>query len=195
MSLARLLRLPALPARCASSWVSDSSRRLAPSSLPPASPAPAASPLCVACALLVAAAGFGCAAPMPAKLADGTGRLAPCPASPNCVSSEARDARHAIAALAIRGDVDACWSGLVARLEATPRVELVRREDDYLHAVFTSRLMRYRDDVEFALDRTARLIRVRSASRIGYGDMGANRARIEAIRRALADAGLVEPAP
>lgn len=144
-------------------------------------------------AALVGSLVVGCAAPMPAALADGRARLAPCPASPNCVSSEAGDERHAIAALAVRGDVEASWSALVAHLEGLPRVELVRREDDYLHAVFTTRVMRYRDDVEFALDRGSHRIRVRSASRIGYGDMGANRARIEAIRRALAEQGLVEP--
>ncbi|MEZ4332014.1 MAG: DUF1499 domain-containing protein [Myxococcota bacterium] len=146
------------------------------------------------CVLLVVAAGLGCAGSMPDALADGTVRFDPCPASPNCVSSDADDARHAIAPLAIRGDVDVCWSRLVAWLEAQPRVEIVRREEDYLQAVFTTRLMRYRDDVEFALDRTAHRIRVRSASRIGYGDMGANRARIESIRRVLAAEGLVEPA-
>lgn len=148
----------------------------------------------VACAWMIAAAGFGCAASMPEALAEGTVRFDPCPASPNCVSSYADDARHAIAPLAIRGDVDVCWSRLVAWLEAQPRVEIVLREEDYLQAVFTTRLMRYRDDVELGLDRTARRIHVRSASRIGYGDMGANRTRIESIRRALAAEGLVEPA-
>jgi uncharacterized protein (DUF1499 family) len=40
-------------------------------------------------------------------------------------------------------------------------------------------------------------IAVRSASRVGYGDMGANRARIEGIRSRLAERGFVradEPA-
>ncbi|MFO0689376.1 MAG: DUF1499 domain-containing protein [Myxococcota bacterium] len=142
-----------------------------------------------ACLLLA-----GCGGRMPRALADGTARLAPCPASPNCVSSEATDEIHAIAPLRIRGDAAAAWQGLADHLAKLPRVEVVKTDGDYLHAVFTTRLMRYQDDVELALDRAAGTIRVRSASRVGYGDMGANRARVEAIRAALAAQGLVEPA-
>ena len=58
-------------------------------------------------------------------------------------------------------------------------------EDGYLYAEFTSRLMRYVDDVEFLEDSTAGVIHVRSASRLGYTDLGANRKRIENIRGLL----------
>jgi uncharacterized protein (DUF1499 family) len=141
---------------------------------------------------------------MPAELAEGRGRLAPCPASPNCVHSEAPDALHRIDAFRLRADVDpaAAWQAVVdlfeGDLDARPAgregVEIARSEADYLYAVFTTPVMRYRDDVELALDRNARVIRVRSASRVGYGDMGANRDRLESIRKQLADRGLVEPA-
>ena len=136
---------------------------------------------------------FGCGGRMPGALADGSGRLAPCPASPNCVSSEASDEAHAIAAYRIRGGSDGAWRALVDHLRSLERVEIVTAESDYLHVVFTSALMRYRDDVEFRLDAGEGVIRLRSASRVGYGDMGANRERIESIRAALAQAGVVEP--
>ncbi|MBK7949545.1 MAG: DUF1499 domain-containing protein [Deltaproteobacteria bacterium] len=132
---------------------------------------------------------------MPRAIADGSGRLAPCPASPNCVSSEATDEAHAIAPFRIRGDADAAWKALAAHLASLPRVEVVTAESGYLHTVFTTRIMRYRDDVELALDSDAGTIRVRSASRVGHGDMGVNRARVEAIRSSLAEQGLVEPEP
>ncbi len=135
----------------------------------------------------------GCGGRMPKALADGSGRLAPCPSSPNCVSSDATDALHSIAAYRIRGDVETAWKGLVSHLAGLPRVEVVRNEGGYLQAVFTTRLMRFRDDVEFQLDERAGVIRVRSASRIGHGDMGVNRERIESIRAALAERGFVEP--
>lgn len=147
--------------------------------------------------LLVLVAGSvvssGCGGRMPVVLADGSGRLAPCPASPNCVSSEATDALHAIPAYRIRGARSACWKALEAHLRELPRVEIVTSEDGYLHAVFTTRLMRYRDDVEFLLDTQAGVIRVRSASRVGYGDMGANRERLESIRAVLVERGFVDP--
>lgn len=135
----------------------------------------------------------GCGGRMPKALADGGGRLAPCPSSPNCVSSEASDEAHSIAAYRIRGEPDSAWQALADHLRSRERVELVTDEDDYLHAVFTSALMRYRDDVEFRLDRAEGVIRLRSASRVGYGDMGANRDRIEALRAALVQVGVVEP--
>ena len=85
----------------------------------------------------------------------------------------------------------AAWEALEAELVARERVVIVTSEDDYLHAVFTTKLMRYRDDVEFLLRPEQREIAVRSASRVGYGDMGANRARIESIRAALSERGVV----
>lgn len=135
----------------------------------------------------------GCGGRMPAALADGSARLAPCPESPNCVSSEASDALHAIDAYRIRGEAEVAWKALDAQLRSLPGVEIVTASPDYVHAVFTTRLMRYRDDVEFGLDAASGRIRVRSASRVGYGDMGANRDRIESMRAALAERGVVEP--
>ena len=55
----------------------------------------------------------------------------------------------------------------------------------YIHAVYTTPIMRYRDDVEFLLRTNENEIAIRSASRVGYSDMGLNRDRIEAIRTAL----------
>ena len=44
---------------------------------------------------------------------------------------------------------------------------------------------RFVDDLEFYLDRLEKKIHVRSASRVGKYDFGANRRRVEAIRRAF----------
>ena len=54
-----------------------------------------------------------------------------------------------------------------------------------MYVEFTSRLMRYVDDVEFLYDSASNQTHVRSASRLGYSDLGANRKRIEAIRAQL----------
>ena len=149
--------------------------------------------------VLVALGLMGCGGRMPDDLGAEQGRLRDCPSSPNCVSSTAlaTDEVHAIAALRVadRVEIEAAWAALVEELESRPRVELVTREPGYLHAVFTTRLMRYRDDVEFLREDRARQIAVRSASRVGYGDMGANRSRIESLRTALAGRGLVEGVP
>jgi uncharacterized protein (DUF1499 family) len=55
-------------------------------------------------------------------------------------------------------------------------------QERYIHAEFTSFLFRFVDDVEFLLDDGSKTIHVRSASRVGYSDLGVNRRRVEAIR-------------
>jgi len=128
--------------------------------------------------------------PQPTTEADRVTELAECPASPNCVSS-AEDAgkSHYIAPIRIQGDPDAAWRALRDLLAADGRIEIVSAGDRYLHAVATTRILRFKDDVEFLLDRDAGEIAMRSASRIGYSDLGKNRRRMEAIRRAMAEAG------
>lgn len=102
--------------------------------------------------------------------------MAPCPASPNCVSSTATD-DHAIAPLAARPEAIAELAAIVRSL---PRTEIVVERPDYLRATFTSALFRFVDDVEFRVE--GDLVQLRSASRVGQGDLGVNRARIEQIR-------------
>jgi uncharacterized protein (DUF1499 family) len=137
----------------------------------------------------------GCGGRMPDDLGVRGGAFQPCPETPNCVSSFATDAKHRIAAFEIMGSPELAWQALEAELESRPRVELEKRRGGYLHAVFTSRLMRYRDDAEFHLNAEGDEIGIRSASRVGYSDMGVNRNRIESIRAALARRGVVRAAP
>ena len=115
------------------------------------------------------------------------GRLLDCPPTPNCVCSqaEASDERHAVAPLAFEGEPEAAFERLLALAVEEDAAELVAREGDWAHLVYRTRLLRFADDVEFLLDRGARVIHVRSASRVGHSDLGANRARVESLRRRL----------
>lgn len=125
----------------------------------------------------------------PTDLGARDGRLKPPSDTPNSVSSQAdlypnhpQRAYAAIAPLAYAGDADEALRRLAAVLLATPRCKLVTQHPDYLYAQCSTALLRFTDDVEFWLDRSAHLIQVRSASRLGQGDLGANRARVETIR-------------
>ncbi len=71
---------------------------------------------------------------------------------------------------------------LKAAVQSLPRTKLVEEDESYLHYEFTSQLMRFVDDVEFLFDDETKTIHFRSASRIGYGDWGANRTRMEQVR-------------
>jgi uncharacterized protein (DUF1499 family) len=118
-----------------------------------------------------------------------TKRLAPCPKSPNCVSSLAPDDAHRVDPIAFSGDPAAALAKLRAVIEAMPRTAITRQDEDSLHAEFTSWLLRFVDDVDAVVDPDAGVIHVRSASRVGYSDLGVNRKRVEAIRAAYMSAG------
>jgi uncharacterized protein (DUF1499 family) len=116
------------------------------------------------------------------------GRLAPCPGVPNCVCSFDTKARG-IVPLSYEGSPEEALARLQAVLGAWPRTRVVTVADGYVHAECRSLLFRFVDDVEFLLDRAARAIHVRSASRAGGWDLGVNRRRVEGIRRAFAASG------
>jgi uncharacterized protein (DUF1499 family) len=121
----------------------------------------------------------------PANLGVAEGKFAPCPSTPNCVSSQSQDPAHAIAPLRYATAPEVAFDTLKATLQGQPRVSLLTATPDYMRAEFTSSIMGFVDDVEFYLDRDADRIQVRSASRLGESDLGVNRKRIEAIRATL----------
>ncbi|NUN66242.1 DUF1499 domain-containing protein [Pseudanabaena biceps] len=114
------------------------------------------------------------------------GKLLSCPDSPNCVSSQDRDAEHQIAPLAFTGDPAQALENLKAVVTSMPRAKIISAEGNYIYAEFTSAFMGYVDDVEFYLNADKGIIEVRSASRLGKSDLGVNRDRIESIRSKFA---------
>lgn len=113
------------------------------------------------------------------------GRLQPCPSSPNCVSSQAAEPEHRIPPIALSGEPERAWRQLCELVESMPRARVVERRADYLRAEVESPLLRFVDDLELSLDPCAGLVHLRSASRVGHSDLGANRRRVEALRRAF----------
>ncbi len=123
-----------------------------------------------------------------AKVGLENGRLRDCPNSPNCVCSQTKSETHFIAPLKFSvGSIEAC--GIIKdHVLEFPRVELIQQDGNYFHFVFTSGLFKFKDDVEILVDDQEKLVHFRSASRIGYGDLGANRKRVENLKRSLAKA-------
>jgi uncharacterized protein (DUF1499 family) len=117
--------------------------------------------------------------------------LAGCPDRPNCVSSQSQDAKHAIAPLRLEGDLTTGWDTIRGVVGSLPRCTFVKATDRYLHAECRSWLFRFIDDLELQLDPVTGVIAIRSASRVGYSDLGVNRRRIEALRKKLKDQGVI----
>lgn len=124
----------------------------------------------------------------PATLAGAGGQLAACPPRPSCVYSGAGEARHRIAPIRVEGDPDDVWREVATALLQMPHLERMSAEGDYMHAVFVSPIVRYRDDLELKL-RSDGEIAVRSASRFGYYDFDVNRERVERLRARVRQAG------
>jgi uncharacterized protein (DUF1499 family) len=112
-------------------------------------------------------------------------RLRPCPTSPNCVSSLSNDEKHYIKPFVYRKSLENARKKLIDILENSRGVRLVSVEKHYLHAEFRSLIFRFVDDVEFYFPTDQAIIHVKSASRSGYYDFGANRRRAERLRSAF----------
>ena len=116
------------------------------------------------------------------KVKDGKSSLADCPDTPNCQCSEASRQSQRVARLAISQNPANSIATLASIIEGMPGMTIVQSDEKYLYATATTRIMQYVDDIEFLLDEDTKSIQVRSASRLGRSDFGANAKRIDAIR-------------
>lgn len=124
----------------------------------------------------------------PAGLGATAGRLAACPAKPNCVSSQAPEDSQRIAPFTVADAASEAMTRLAQVISAQPGAHVVEHRDGYLYATFQTPLLGFVDDVEFLFDPVRQVIDVRSASRLGHSDLGVNRKRIESLRTAFAGA-------
>lgn len=145
----------------------------------------------IALALILASCAGSAASnsgPATARTGIVDGKFLPCPGSPNCVSSMESGGTAAIAPI----DYSPLSRGLalerlLSLLKADANCLIVEQKElqdggIYVRAEYRSKLFRFVDDVEFLLPPESSLIQVRSASRVGYSDMGVNRKRVEDIR-------------
>ena len=136
----------------------------------------------VAASLIFTLFIFGCITARPSTLGVKDGRLSRCPKSPNCVSSQSEDRAHYVEPLEYTGTREEAMKKLIAVIESMSRTRIITKTDDYLHAEFRSLIFRFVDDVEFYFDDGEKTIHMRSASRVGYSDLGVNRKRVERVR-------------
>src|SRR5690606_36714224 len=107
----------------------------------------------------------------------------PCPESPQSVSS-LEESDHHVAPQAGEGSRDASLAALASVLNSLPRVDWQLVGEDRIEATFTSLVFRFVDDVSLVVHEDGR-IDVRSASRVGHYDFGANRRRVDMLRDML----------
>ena len=123
-----------------------------------------------------------CSGSRPEKLGLKNKLFAPCSGSPNCVLSQQSDLKHRIQPLSYAGPLEVAKESLNQVILSLENARVITQKGDYWHVEFTSRWMRFVDDVEFYFMESKELIHVRSASRVGYYDYEVNRKRVETIR-------------
>lgn len=144
-------------------------------------------------ALMVALGLPACGGTRPQDLGEVAGKLRACPESPNCVSSDAEDAAHRIAAIELVGPPEVAFATARQIVSEWPRSEIVSDGLLVMHVECTSAIMRFVDDLELVLRPLRGEIAVRSASRMGYSDMGVNRRRVERLREEMVRKGVARP--
>lgn len=113
--------------------------------------------------------------------------LTACPKTPNCVLSQDPDASHSIDPLSYQSDRAEAYQTLLKVLSVVPNTTVIEETGDHIRAESESRIMGFKDDLEFYFPENEKSIHIRSASRLGESDLGVNRRRMEQIRLALQD--------
>lgn len=110
------------------------------------------------------------------KLGVKNNQLLPCGDKPNCVSTTHTDEKHNIEPI----KTNLSFEQIINELTSKAGLKIIRQEANYAHFTYSSSIMGYVDDIEIMKKENELLIR--SASRVGYSDLGANRERVEKIR-------------
>ncbi len=84
-------------------------------------------------------------------------------------------------------DSEKAFIELIQILENTPRIEIINKEKDYIHAIATSRIMKFIDDIEIKNLNQDNIFQIKSSSRLGIYDLGVNKRRVQTLRFRLID--------
>ena len=84
-------------------------------------------------------------------------------------------------------DSEKAFIELIQILENTPRLEIINKEKDYIHAIATSRIMKFIDDIEIKNLNQDNIFQIKSSSRLGFYDLGVNKRRVQTLRFRLID--------
>lgn len=109
------------------------------------------------------------------------GKLREVPAKPNAVSTQTNQVDKQIKPLALKETLKQSKDAIKEALKSYGGIEIIEETENYIYAIATTDKMKYRDDIEIYFDEANNVIQYRSASRVGYSDMGLNKVRYEKI--------------
>ncbi|MDA3847092.1 MAG: DUF1499 domain-containing protein [Vallitaleaceae bacterium] len=117
----------------------------------------------------------------PKNLGVHDGLLAQVPKSPNAVSSQSDNPDYHVEPFPFKEDLESTKLAVINAIESYGNADIIVNEPNYIHAVFTTSKMSFHDDVEFYFNEAGSIVAYRTASWVGYSDMGLNRARYTSL--------------
>ncbi|RLT99260.1 DUF1499 domain-containing protein [Ketobacter sp.] len=130
--------------------------------------------------LMTAVVLGGCGTTYPVARGAFQDKLGNCPDKPNCISSNAEEEDREYPPIRFEGDPAAAKRKLLGVINSYPRTTITQDKDNYLRVEFETAVFGFVDDAEFLI--LDNRILVRSASRVGYSDLGKNRSRMKDIQ-------------
>ncbi len=115
------------------------------------------------------------------------GKFHPCPNTPNCVSTQATDAKHKINPISYSGTMSEAKEKIINIVNSLKRTKIITNTENYIHIEVRTATFKFVDDVEFLFDDSEKFIQFRSRARSGHSDMGVNRKRMEKVREVFID--------
>ncbi|MCK5666218.1 MAG: DUF1499 domain-containing protein [Thiotrichaceae bacterium] len=107
-------------------------------------------------------------------------QLKACPDSPNCINTEyPAKTSHYLPPVVYDATKTDQVMAMSRKTILAMGGDIVKQQENYLAATFTSMVFRFVDDFEVRNDVKNHILHIRSASRTGYSDFGVNKKRVK----------------
>lgn len=118
---------------------------------------------------------------VPSNIGVHNGKLSELKKTENGVSSQTTQDSKKVEALAFNGDVAETKKVLIEAFDECGTYEINMNAENYIHVIFISDTMKFKDDLEIFIDVENNIVNYRSESRVGHSDMGVNLERYNKI--------------
>ena len=105
--------------------------------------------------------------------------LSPCGNLPNCVNSQSGRGLQSTEPIKVNQEK---WATLKEWISQQKDWQITIEDETFIQAVVSTPLMKFKDDVQLLYLAESDLLHVRSSSRLGLSDLGANANRVEKLR-------------
>ena len=128
---------------------------------------------------LVASILFLSGCSKPPMVSENNRSLTPCGSLPNCVNSQT--GRGLQSSKPVKAN-PLQWAELKTWISQQKDWQIIDEDESFIHAVVSTPLFKFKDDIQLLYLAELDLIHVRSSSRLGLSDLGANANRVEKLR-------------